>query len=81
MKNKVENKQDSKQLNILAVIISFLKILMNILGGIIFIISLPFLLLGMFGWILLCSLKYFGIPMGEDDDIYLSGIFRGLPKN
>lgn len=81
MKNKIENNQNSNQLNILVVIISFLNILRNILGWIVFIISIPFLCLGIIGWFLLCSLKYFGIPMGEDDDIYLSGPFRGFPKN
>ena len=81
MKDKVKNKQNSKQLNILAVIISFLNILRKIVGGILFIISLLFLFMGIIGWFLLFSLKYFGIPMEGDDDIYLSGSFKGLPKN
>lgn len=79
-KNTELNDMD-KKLHISDVIISFLKILMNILGVIIGIISLPFLFMGVIGWLLLCSLKFFGIPMDSDEDIYLSGPFKGLSKN
>lgn len=81
MKNKVEKNQNIKQLNILPIIIRFLKILMNILGLIVGIVSLPFLFMGVVGMVLFCPLKYFGIPIDSDDDVYLSGPFRGNLKN
>jgi len=56
-----------------------LKLIGYIIGTIVFIISLPFLGLGMIGIYLLFTLPYFGIPLG-DDDYYASGTYRGLPK-
>lgn len=73
---------NNKQLNILNIIIWFLKILMNILGLIIGLLSIPLVLIGFLGWYLFLSIEYFGIPIHDkDDDIYLSGPLRGLPKN
>lgn len=57
-----------------------MKYIKIIFGIIICIISLPFLFIGMIGWFLLysCSLN---LIQDEHEDKYLSGTFRGFPKN
>lgn len=59
-----------------------MKILKFILGAIICILSIPLLLIGMIGFLMLYkSIELVGYNTNVDSDNYLSGPFIGFSKN